>query len=57
MNKNLINFFTFFVSAIPVALVTGPFISDTIVSLSFFFFLIIIFKKKLYYLFNNFFFK
>lgn len=57
MNKNLINFFTFFVSSVPVTLVTGPFISDALVSLSSFFFVIIIFKKKLYYLFNNFFFK
>ena len=57
MTKQQKLFFTLIIIMLPVALVSGPFIPDLIVSISSLWFLILIINKKLYYLFNNFFFK
>ena len=53
--KSTLNFFSYLVIFLPAALVTGPFISDLIVSTSGIFFLFYSIKNNNYIYFNNFF--
>ena len=52
-----LNYLSYFVILIPAFLVTGPFLPDSIVSVSALFFAIYIIQYRLFFLFNNFFFK
>ena len=55
--NSILNFFSYLVIFLPVALVTGPFISDLIVSTSAIFFIFYSIKNNNYIYFNNLFFK
>ena len=55
--KKTLNFFSYLVILLPVAIVTGPFFSDLIVSTSALFFIYYTIKTSNYYYFKNLFFK
>ncbi len=55
--KSVLNFFSYLIIILPISIVTGPFLSDLIVSTSAIFFLIYSIKNKNYIYFNTIFFK
>ena len=56
LNKT-IKYQSFFIYLLPIFIVTGPFLSDSVVTISSIFFLFCVFKNNLYKYFNNLFFK